>query len=575
VSPVRQSWRAAAMGLFSSDEDSDEDAAFAKPATNVLTKTSGGLFGDSDSDSEDDHVDAHGSAPTAKSQPGGGGGGGGLFGDSDDEDEDGGISVGAKPAPKPSARAKSSGGLFGESDSDDDGGGPSLASPAPAPVPTVAAAAHAPAAAAAAKPSGGSLFGDDSDEDSDAAGLFGGGSSKPAAGEGAATGGLFSKAAASDDEGGLFGSARDTKPSGGTSAAPELTPTSTEAAVAGQWDQSSIGSLIDMGFARVDAEAALAASGGDVQQAADWLLVGGTAAAAERTSLSAGHAPSPAATAPADGGLDQSSAFLGVTVFTRPAASAPDPAIVGGRGQHRRPSLGDRVTVTRQPRNSDFLQPGQVGTVVEIDDMDVEDIWFTVEDADGETDEYCEADLIIADDAAGAGAAAAGPVEPAPAPVQDSIPPGFETVLRTPIAVPTTVAPVLGMAAVSVPPGFGGAGLQSVPPGFSLPRPDSEAFGFSVGVAVPVPVAVAVAVAVPVAAAAAAALPGAKPNRGVFSDSDDEDSGLTPSDAIPSVFDEVPPVESKGAEGTQAAAFCVLSRNAVCLTGSLVCSGTV
>ena len=34
--------------------------------------------------------------------------------------------------------------------------------------------------------------------------------------------------------------------------------------------------------------------------------------------------------------------------------------------------------------------------MVDIDDMDVEDVWFTVEDEDGETDEYCEADLVIA-----------------------------------------------------------------------------------------------------------------------------------------------------------------------------------
>eukprot|EP01043_Picozoa_sp_COSAG02_P080283 COSAG02_NODE_19003_length_906_cov_0.747212_1_plen_183_part_00 len=62
----------------------------------------------------------------------------------------------------------------------------------------------------------------------------------------------------------------------------------------------------------------------------------------------------------------------------------------------RRPVRGDRVTVCKQPRNTDFLRPGQVGTVVDIDDMDVEDVWFTVEDEDGETDEYCEADLVIA-----------------------------------------------------------------------------------------------------------------------------------------------------------------------------------
>ena len=58
--------------------------------------------------------------------------------------------------------------------------------------------------------------------------------------------------------------------------------------------------------------------------------------------------------------------------------------------------MGDKVTISAQPRNTDFLQPGQVGTVVEVDDMDAEDVWFTVEDADGETDEYCEADLVLA-----------------------------------------------------------------------------------------------------------------------------------------------------------------------------------
>ena len=77
-----------------------------------------------------------------------------------------------------------------------------------------------------------------------------------------------------------------------------------------------------MGFATVDAEAALEAKGGDVQQAAEWLLAGGTAVAAGRTSpdAAAGSAAEPAASeggpaapaaAPADGGLDQSSAFHG------------------------------------------------------------------------------------------------------------------------------------------------------------------------------------------------------------------------------------------------------------------------
>lgn len=99
---------------------------------------------------------------------------------------------------------------------------------------------------------------------------------------------------------------------------------------------------------------------------------------------------------------------VGVTVFTRPTSVAePEGAAAaaeradsvedeGTPNARRRPVRGDRVTVCKQPRNTDFLQPGQVGTVVDIDDMDIEDVWFTVEDADGETDEYCEADLVIA-----------------------------------------------------------------------------------------------------------------------------------------------------------------------------------
>ena len=101
-------------------------------------------------------------------------------------------------------------------------------------------------------------------------------------------------------------------------------------------------------------------------------------------------------------------------MFTRPTVAAAEPdappaasssaaADVGydeggasAPNVQRRPVRGDHVTICKQPRNTDFLQPGQVGTVVDVDDMDVEDVWFTVEDADGETDEYCEADLVIA-----------------------------------------------------------------------------------------------------------------------------------------------------------------------------------
>ena len=78
-----------------------------------------------------------------------------------------------------------------------------------------------------------------------------------------------------------------------------------------------------------------------------------------------------------------------------PVAAAEESGVVTSASD-RRPAMGDKVTISAQPRNTDFLQPGQVGTVVEVDDMDAEDVWFTVEDADGETDEYCEADLVLA-----------------------------------------------------------------------------------------------------------------------------------------------------------------------------------
>ena len=92
----------------------------------------------------------------------------------------------------------------------------------------------------------------------------------------------------------------------------------------------------------------------------------------------------------------------GVAVFSRPVAAAAAPVAAAEESgvvtspSDRRPAMGDKVTISAQPRNTDFLQPGQVGTVVEVDDMDAEDVWFTVEDADGETDEYCEADLVLA-----------------------------------------------------------------------------------------------------------------------------------------------------------------------------------
>ena len=94
--------------------------------------------------------------------------------------------------------------------------------------------------------------------------------------------------------------------------------------------------------------------------------------------------------------------MTGVAVFSRPVAAAAAPVAAAEESgvvtsaSDRRPAMGDKVTISAQPRNTDFLQPGQVGTVVEVDDMDAEDVWFTVEDADGETDEYCEADLVLA-----------------------------------------------------------------------------------------------------------------------------------------------------------------------------------
>jgi hypothetical protein len=98
-----------------------------------------------------------------------------------------------------------------------------------------------------------------------------------------------------------------------------------------------------------------------------------------------------------------------------------------------------------------------VGTVVEIDDMDVEDIWFTVEDADGETDEYCEADLAIADGAAGLGAAVAAP---------RAVPSlgGPRAVVEASRAVPSLAEPVPAPAQAAVsdsgPRAKGGTGLE-------------------------------------------------------------------------------------------------------------------
>ena len=191
-------------------------------------------------------------------------------------------------------------GLF-DSDSEDD---ELVVSPAPAPAPKAK----------------GSLFDDDSGDEAavgGGAGLFGGSEAAPKA---AVPTGLFGDDSDDDEsENGLFGSGP--APASGLFGGPAPAPAPEPAAAQG-WDASSVGRLIDMGFATVDAEAALEAKGGDVQQAAEWLLAGGTAVAAGRTSpdAAAGSAAEPAASeggpaapaaAPADGGLDQSSAFHG------------------------------------------------------------------------------------------------------------------------------------------------------------------------------------------------------------------------------------------------------------------------
>ena len=58
--------------------------------------------------------------------------------------------------------------------------------------------------------------------------------------------------------------------------------------------------------------------------------------------------------------------------------------------------LNDTVTVVTNPNNSDFLSPGDKGTVVAVDDEDENDVWYTVQNASGETDEYAASDLVHA-----------------------------------------------------------------------------------------------------------------------------------------------------------------------------------
>lgn len=115
-------------------------------------------------------------------------------------------------------------------------------------------------------------------------------------------------------------------------------------------------------------------------------------------------APAPAANgASAAGAASGGAGGAGGVGAGGPAASAAAKSDEGGAGvpvalapPPRRPALGDRVAVSLHPRNADFLSPGQVGTVMDVDDADPLDVWFTVEDAAGETDEYCEADLVVA-----------------------------------------------------------------------------------------------------------------------------------------------------------------------------------
>lgn len=66
-----------------------------------------------------------------------------------------------------------------------------------------------------------------------------------------------------------------------------------------------------------------------------------------------------------------------------------------GCGQSRRPiKVGDTVSVVASPNNTDLLQPGDEGTIVNVDDDDAAEPYYTVQDSTGETDEYSAADLV-------------------------------------------------------------------------------------------------------------------------------------------------------------------------------------
>ena len=74
------------------------------------------------------------------------------------------------------------------------------------------------------------------------------------------------------------------------------------------------------------------------------------------------------------------------------AEKAGDPeACVQCRGSFK---VGNTVTVVASPKNADLLQPGDEGTVVNVDNDDADDVWYTVRNSTGETDEYSAADLV-------------------------------------------------------------------------------------------------------------------------------------------------------------------------------------
>ncbi len=103
----------------------------------------------------------------------------------------------------------------------------------------------------------------------------------------------------------------------------------------------------------------------------------------------------------------QKRAMIDLIVAQEAPGPAPEPDVLPE--PHPEPELGDQsepawrpiklsdtVTVVTNPNNADFLSPGDEGTVVAVDDEDENDIWFTVQNASGETDEYAAGDLVHA-----------------------------------------------------------------------------------------------------------------------------------------------------------------------------------